>query len=348
MREPETRVPLSRERMLFSLFLVAGVGSLVLLPLATSDVLHARPFGAIDGAIVPTLGLLVIGTIGFLGIRLLRRIDLREARAHEARAREIAESRNTEARLRALNEDLEARVAERTGELELRATELARSNADLDQFASSVSHDLKSPLRGIASLSEWLVEDYATQLDGEVKERLRLIAARVARMHRLIDGILEYSRVGRVTERASLDLGLLVGDVIDGLEPREHIAVRVDGTLPRVDYDEVQLVRVMQNLIGNAVRHLGKPAGTVTISASERVDAWVVAVADTGVGIAPANHERIFRMFQTLRAPDDDESTGIGLAVVKKIAEANAGSVTVESAPGAGACFRLTIPKRAD
>jgi PAS domain S-box-containing protein len=259
--------------------------------------------------------------------------------------RDVSERKRFEARLRALNEALEQRVAERTAQLEERARQLARSNAELEQFASVVSHDLKSPLRGISSLAEWIAEDHSASLGEEGREQLALLRSRARRMHRLIDGILEYSRAGRAVDRKDVDVARVVSDVIDALAPPEGIEVRVEPPLPRVRYDEVQLTQVLQNLIGNAIQHMGSLQGMVIVSAREQVDAWEVSVSDTGAGIPKEHQERVFRMFQTLHRSQDAESTGIGLAVVKKVVEGNGGRVTLDSSPGAGTRVAFTIPK---
>ncbi len=221
--------------------------------------------------------------------------------------------------------------------------ELARSNADLDQFAAVVSHDLKAPLRGIAALAEWVVEEEGEALSDEGRERLTLIQARVLRMFRLIEGILEYSRAGRSTKLEPVDSRATLVDVLDALAPPAGIEVQLGPDLPTVIYDETQLVQVLQNLVENAIRHIGRPSGTVRVDACERADAWEFRVADDGVGIPEHQRERIFRIFQRLSR--DDGSTGVGLAVVKKVVESNGGRVWVTEAPGGGAEFHFTVPR---
>jgi signal transduction histidine kinase len=222
--------------------------------------------------------------------------------------------------------------------------ELARSNTDLAEFAHVVSHDLKAPLRGISSLATWVVEDCeGTPLPAASREHLGLLAQRAQRLNRLVDGILSYSRVVRTpSARDRVDLKEVLGEVVDSLGPPEHVSIRIEGELPLLRHDRTQLVQVFQNLIGNAVQHLGRPSGTIVVSCRALEGAYEFCVRDDGRGIEERHFERIFRMFQSLNA--NQETTGVGLAIVKKIVEVNGGSISVESSVGSGTAFRFTIP----
>jgi signal transduction histidine kinase len=243
---------------------------------------------------------------------------------------------------------LAAVVSERRRALErlaLQAAELARSNAELDEFARVVSHDLKAPLRGISSLATWIVSDCKDVLEGESREHLSLLDERARRMSRLIDGVLAYSRVGR--SHASferIDTHALAAEVIDSLGPLRGVSVRIEGALPRVRYDRTQLIQVLQNLIQNAIQHLGRPAGEVVVSGREDFEEFEFSVRDDGVGIPDAHINRIFQMFHVV--DPEAQTTGVGLAIVRKIVEMHGGSVVVESVSGRGASFRFSIPKR--
>jgi signal transduction histidine kinase len=194
--------------------------------------------------------------------------------------------------------------------LALQAAELARSNAELDEFARVVSHDLKAPLRGISSLATWIVEDCKDVLSAESQEHLSLLDERARRMSRLIDGVLSYSRVGRT--RGSLervDTRAVVEEVVDSLAPRRAVTVRLAGPLPLVRFDRTQLTQVFLNLIQNAVQHIGKPSGEVVVSCHETADAFEFSVRDDGVGIPEAHRPYVFQMFhvvdpKTARAQD--------------------------------------------
>jgi PAS domain S-box-containing protein len=222
--------------------------------------------------------------------------------------------------------------------------QLERTNQELDEFAHVVSHDLKAPLRGIISLSTWIAEDCAALLPKEAQEHLQLLTQRTRRMSELIDGILRYSLAGREKSPAEpVDVGELVREVVDSLAPPPSIAVRVEAPLPIVHYDRTQLRQVFQNLLMNAIQHLGRPAGEVAVSCREEVGAFEFRVSDNGVGIGKRHFERIFRVFQALSP--DVPTAGIGLAIVKKIVEKNGGSIDVTSQPGAGASFRFSVPK---
>ena len=224
--------------------------------------------------------------------------------------------------------------------------ELEAANEDLKSFAYVVSHDLKAPLRGIGSLADWLVSDYSDKVDAQGQEYLTLMKSRVTRMDALIDGVLEYSRVGRIKEnRVAVDLTVLVDQVIQMLVPPSGIMVTVDGPLPVVLAERTRLQQLFQNLIGNAIKHLDKPQGEVHVACTDAGNRWKFSVTDNGPGIEPRHHERIFQLFQTLTPRDRKESTGVGLALVKKIVEMYGGRVWVESTPGKGSTFYFTLPK---
>jgi light-regulated signal transduction histidine kinase (bacteriophytochrome) len=223
---------------------------------------------------------------------------------------------------------------------------LESANQELNDFAYIVSHDLKAPLRAIGSLANWISTDYADKLDDAGREQLRLLLSRVSRMHALIEGILQYSRVGRVREKKEeFALGELVPEVIDLIAPPETIEVKIETSLPSVLGEKTRIAQVFQNLLSNAVKYMDKGEGKIRIGCMEKDGHWVFNVADNGPGIEERHFGKIFQIFQTLKPRDEFESTGIGLAVVKKAVEMNGGKIWVESKVGSGSTFFFTLPK---
>ncbi|MHC4070114.1 MAG: ATP-binding protein [Planctomycetota bacterium] len=222
----------------------------------------------------------------------------------------------------------------------------ARLIQELKDFAHIVSHDLKAPLRGIKTLADWMATDYTDKLDKDGKEQMELLLARVGRMHNLIDGILQYSRVGRVEEEViKINLSKLVFEVIDIVTPPDNIKVTIENELPIIEGEETRIMQVFQNLISNAVKYMDKPNGIIKIGGVEENGFWKFSVADNGPGIEEQHFERIFKIFQTLSSKGEFESTGIGLTVIKKIVEMYGGKIWVESELGKGSTFYFTLPK---
>ncbi|MFO0576607.1 MAG: PAS domain S-box protein [Polyangia bacterium] len=224
---------------------------------------------------------------------------------------------------------------------------LERSNKELDQFAYVTSHDLKAPLRGIASLAEWIEEDAGPQLPGEARRHLELLRGRVRRMEGLIQGILELSRAGRVRVQPELvDVGALLAEVVDLLQPVPPARVEIAPDLPRLFAERLPLSQVFSNLISNSLKHAGRPDVTIRVRSDDDGDSWRFTIADDGRGIPAPYRERVFELFQTLEARDRVESTGIGLSIVRKVVEGRGGRVWIDDSP-TGATFRFTWPKKA-
>jgi PAS domain S-box-containing protein len=229
--------------------------------------------------------------------------------------------------------------------------ELQRSNAELEQFASVASHDLQEPLRTISSYTQLLKRRHGERLDGDAAEFMGYIVDGAARMKRLIEDLLAYSRVGthgkelrKVSVQAALERAL---DNLKAALAESGGTVSSDA-LPGVLGDELQLGQVFQNLIGNALKFRGKQAPKVHVGVSRDASHWVIGVKDNGIGIEPKYFERVFMLFQRLHGMDEYPGTGIGLAICKKVIERHGGRIWVESAPGEGSSFLFTLPRMKD
>ena len=224
--------------------------------------------------------------------------------------------------------------------------ELESTHEELKSFAYVVSHDLKAPLRAISALAGWLSHDYSDKFDEEGKEHMRLLIKRVYRMDNLINGILQYSRVGQVKEKViAVDLDQLVREVIDLLSPPANIVVSIENTLPTVMAEPTRIEQVFQNLLSNAIKYMDKPQGEIRIACSSEGKQWKFLITDNGPGIELRHFERIFQLFQTLAPRDRVEGTGVGLSLVKKIVEMYGGKIWLESKVGEGSTFFFTLPK---
>jgi signal transduction histidine kinase len=230
--------------------------------------------------------------------------------------------------------------------LEKAMKKIADINNELKDFAHIVSHDLKAPLRGIRSLATWLVSDYKDKFDEDGKASLELMINRVMRMDNLIDGVLQYSRIGRIEEaRVEIDLAKEIPLVIDMLAVDDNIEVKILDDLPVVKLEQTRIKQVFQNFLSNAIKYMDKPQGLIEIGCEDDGDFWEFSIRDNGPGIEEKDYEKIFKIFQTLEAKDRRESTGVGLTVIKKIIEMYGGKIWLESEVGEGSTFYFTLPK---
>ena len=224
---------------------------------------------------------------------------------------------------------------------------IRKNNDDLKNYARVVSHDLKTPIRGIKNICEWLDEDKRTQLDAEGQEYLDLMKRKVAQIEQLIEGILEYSKAGIENSHIEkIDVKKLVEDTLNLIEIPQKFDIQVSEKLPNIFAEKIKMKQVFQNLITNAVKYNNKEEGTINISSSEDEKFWYFSVADNGIGIEQQYFNKIFEVFQTLHQKDKFESTGIGLSIVKKIIDQHKGFISVESQLDIGSTFTFSIDKK--
>jgi signal transduction histidine kinase len=245
----------------------------------------------------------------------------------------------------------EAALADAARQLEERNSDLERSNRDLEQFASIVSHDLKSPLqvvRGFVELLGRYVDDNPT-VGEEVSTYISAALRGAGRMERLIDDLLAYARAGQRPETfAPVDLNAVMAEVLADNAPLVSEAdarVRVD-PLPTASGDVTQLRQLLQNLVSNAIK-FARPGESpqVSIRADETDDEWIVSVTDNGIGIEPSKRDEIFSMFTRLASTAHTTGSGIGLAVCARVVDNHRGKIWVDDNPGGGCCFRFSLSK---
>ncbi len=295
-------------------------------------------------AVIPMIaGGGLIGALSFGG----ERADFTEEQYNIARevamqlAVAITQARLLE-RVRRQAEDLELRVAERTAEL-------AAANRDLESFTSSVSHDLRSPLRAIDGFSQMLEEDHAHRLDDEGRRLLGVVRNSARKMGELIEDLLRFARLGRSPLQVGpVDMKALVLEVVEELAP-EHPAARIElGPLPVLEGDRSLLRQVWANLVGNALKYSSRStAPTVEIGGGEEDGAKVFWVRDNGAGFDPQYKEKLFKVFHRLHSSEEFEGTGVGLAIVESVISRHGGRIWAEGAIGKGATFRFSFPKDA-
>ncbi|HEX6172123.1 MAG TPA: ATP-binding protein [Chitinophagaceae bacterium] len=227
--------------------------------------------------------------------------------------------------------------------LERNISELENRNAELDKFAYVVSHDLKAPIRGIHNVINWTEEDLASELSPQMKKHLDIISHRAKRMEDLINGLLDYARVRRKTDPQVTNVNEIVYQISDSIVPRSFTVEVHD--LPIFFTERSKLEQIFENLISNAVKYTPGKDGRIIINCKEYPDHYEFSVKDNGIGIDPEYHSRIFEMFQTLREKDEKESTGIGLAIIKRILDEQDCSIRIVSALGEGSEFIFTWPR---
>jgi light-regulated signal transduction histidine kinase (bacteriophytochrome) len=254
--------------------------------------------------------------------------------------RDITDRKRAESQIRELNLLLEQKVKERTAAL-------TRSNDELAQFAYVASHDLKEPLRTVAIFAEVLQQEHSSSLNPQAKEGLTYILGGVRQMHALIDDLLAYSQVeSKESNSEAVDMNTVLQDALftlHGMIQDSGADVTCD-TLPAVFGDRVQLIQLLQNLVGNSIKYRSKEPPRIHVSSMTETSEHVISVQDNGIGIDPRYSETVFKLFKRLHVREEYPGNGVGLAICRKIVERHGGRILVESSTGAGSTFRFTMP----
>jgi len=226
-------------------------------------------------------------------------------------------------------------------------SDLEKTNKELDKFAWVVSHDLKAPLRAIGNLAGWIEEDAGEQFTPDVRQNFNIIKGRVSRMEDLINGLLDYSKAHRKRgDDVEVNVRELIKDTIDFIGAPSNTVVETGNKMPVLFTDKIKIQQIFSNLLNNAIKYNDKERIFIRVDMRETADMWEFSIEDNGPGIEPKYHEKVFVIFQTLNSRDNFESTGVGLAIVKKIIEEEGGKIWVESDKGRGSKFVFTWPKK--
>jgi len=305
-------------------------------------------------AIVTTLCFLIAALLGTFFYFHISGIEKRLLDTHSRLETEIEKRKQTEAEVREHRDHLENLVQIRTVELEKLNANLAstvsqlnQSNKELREFAHLSAHDLKTPLRGIGTLAQWLFEDYYDKFDDNGRQQIALLIRRVGRLDKLMDAILQYSTISRNKQyEQPSNLNILFSAALAEIKPPANIKITSNKDLPIVICEERHIYQVFYHLLNNAVKFMDKTDGRISIDCYDEDKFWRFSITDNGPGIEPQHFERIFRLFQTLNDRDDSENTGVGLTLVKKIVELYNGRIWLLSQPGQGTTFNFTLPKQ--
>jgi signal transduction histidine kinase len=267
---------------------------------------------------------------------------LQNGRLYQRLQRELDERKRAEQDLQHLNEELEERVRQRTGQLEA-------ANEELEAFSYSISHDLRTPLRGILSFSSDLLEAFADKISPDALRMLKSINSSSIHMEELIESLLTFSRYIRKTpQKTTVDMTALAQSVIDELAKLDSIPkVNIDlEPLPSVIGDPALLRQVFVNLISNALKYSRtKPEREIRIDSFSHNGEIVFVVADNGVGFDMTYADRLFGVFQRLHSSEEFEGTGVGLAIVQRIIHRHGGRVWAEGSVDHGAKFYFSLPR---
>ena len=319
--------------------------------------LKAYDQGAVDFLIKPFETPILRAKVAIFVALFMQRMQLtqqaetlreKERAALEAEnARAVAEWRREQETNEVLRLEEARRIAEaHAATLAQVSAELVRSNRELQQVAYGASHDLKTPLRGIAAICDWLEEDLEDVLTDEARKHFAQLRHRVRRLGNLVDGILAFARVGHVrAQREDVDIRELIEGIVEmqPLPPGAVLVVQPDMPVARVQRELIE--RVFANLISNAFKYARRSDPRVEVGCKTSDDALEFWVSDNGPGIEKQYHERIWNLFQRLESQDEVEGTGVGLALVKKIVEGQGGRAWVESELGQGATFHFVWPR---
>jgi light-regulated signal transduction histidine kinase (bacteriophytochrome) len=241
------------------------------------------------------------------------------------------------------------RIERARSRIQSRSAELARSNADLEQFAYVASHDLSEPLRKVTNFCQLLERQYADQLDDKARQYIVFMVDGAKRMQALINDLLDFSRVGRSNEHfVQVDLELALARALTNLEEpiAEAQAVIEHDPLPSVPGEPTLLTAMLQNIVGNAIKYRSpdRPC-KVRVTAEQQGDDWLLTVDDNGIGVEPQYADRIFTIFQRLHLRDQYGGTGIGLAMCRRIVDFHRGRIWLGEKQEPGARFQLTLPQ---
>ncbi|CAD5252789.1 MULTISPECIES: PAS domain S-box protein [unclassified Imperialibacter] len=268
-------------------------------------------------------------------------LETQEGLLVSAAIRDISDKKRMEKKLKEANFDLEAKVKQRTSQLE-------RQNKELEQFAYIASHDLQEPLRTISSMTDLLAREYTGRLDAQADQYLKYTTDASQRMSDLIKGLLIYSRIGRIKSKKIVDCHQLVGDIIQDLNAmiKESGARITTDRLPKLKGSEQELKVLFQNMISNALKfRVRARTPEVTIAVKEKKDEYEFGVTDNGIGIDPKYFKKIFIIFQRLHTQSEFKGSGIGLSHCKKIVELHGGRIWITSTEGLGSTFHFTLRK---